>query len=254
MPHIISRRKSRQELCVSSAHHVDQRALPISQVSWLARQAATLKDRMKQPAAMAARMPCWLNSRVTEAGRSSFLFRAVAVGMRPGRGHDLYRLLDSMGWRARWWRSVTDPKGGSDKVMTDKRDARRLAPLGRARELTVQVPSERRRRRRRGGTWRGPGMRCRPQAGAAAADRGADAAWADLAGGRAGRRQRRHGQLLSKRCHGEHAGWQGRRRSPIASSAAAAAESNGDSNAQQPTPSSKVAPFRTAASSAGSAA
>jgi transposase len=34
------------------------------------------------------------------------------------------------------------PKGGSDKVKTDKRDSRRLARLGRAGELTpVRVPS-----------------------------------------------------------------------------------------------------------------
>jgi len=59
----------------------------------------------------------------------------------PG-GYDLYRLLASMGVACQVVAPSLIPKGGSDKVKTDKRDSRRLARLGRAGELTpVRVPS-----------------------------------------------------------------------------------------------------------------
>ncbi len=59
----------------------------------------------------------------------------------PG-GYDLYRLLASMGVACQVVAPSLIPKGGSDKVNTDKRDSRRLARLGRAGELTpVRVPS-----------------------------------------------------------------------------------------------------------------
>jgi len=59
----------------------------------------------------------------------------------PG-GYELYRLLASMGVACQVVAPSLIPKGGSDKVKTDRRDARRLARLGRAGELTpVRVPS-----------------------------------------------------------------------------------------------------------------
>jgi transposase len=59
----------------------------------------------------------------------------------PG-GYELHRLLASMGVACVVVAPSLIPKGGSDKVKTDKRDARRLARLGRAGELTaVRVPS-----------------------------------------------------------------------------------------------------------------
>ena len=59
----------------------------------------------------------------------------------PG-GYDLYWLLASMGVACEVVAPSLIPKGGSDKVKTDKRDSRRLARLGRAGELTpVRVPS-----------------------------------------------------------------------------------------------------------------
>ncbi len=59
----------------------------------------------------------------------------------PG-GYDLYRLLASMGVACQVVAPSLIPKGGSDKVKTDKRDSRRLARLGRAGELTpIRVPS-----------------------------------------------------------------------------------------------------------------
>jgi transposase len=58
----------------------------------------------------------------------------------PG-GYELYRLLASMGVACQVVAPSLIPKGGSDKVKTDKRDSRRLARLGRAGELTpVRVP------------------------------------------------------------------------------------------------------------------
>lgn len=59
----------------------------------------------------------------------------------PG-GYDLHRLLASMGVCCDVVAPSLIPKGGSDKVKTDRRDARRLARLHRAGELTaVRVPS-----------------------------------------------------------------------------------------------------------------
>ena len=49
----------------------------------------------------------------------------------PG-GYELYRLLASMGVACEVVAPSLIPKGGSDKVKTDKRDSRRLARLGRA--------------------------------------------------------------------------------------------------------------------------
>jgi transposase len=58
----------------------------------------------------------------------------------PG-GYDLYRLLTSMGVDCIVVAPSLIPKGGSDKVKTDRRDACRLARLLRAGELTpVRVP------------------------------------------------------------------------------------------------------------------
>src|SRR5204863_6201577 len=57
-------------------------------------------------------------------------------------GYELHRLLTSMGVRCDVVAPSLVPKGRGDKVKTDKRDARRLAGLHRAGELTaVGVPS-----------------------------------------------------------------------------------------------------------------
>jgi transposase len=59
----------------------------------------------------------------------------------PG-GYDLHRLLASMGVACDVVAPSLIPKGGSDRVKTDKRDAVRLARLHRAGELTpIRVPS-----------------------------------------------------------------------------------------------------------------
>lgn len=59
----------------------------------------------------------------------------------PG-GYDLYRLLASMGVACDVVAPSLIPKGGSERVKTDKRDAARLARLHRAGELTpVRVPA-----------------------------------------------------------------------------------------------------------------
>ncbi len=59
----------------------------------------------------------------------------------PG-GYELCRLLASMGVACEVVAPSLVPKGGSDKVKTDRRDSRRLARLGRAGELTaIRVPS-----------------------------------------------------------------------------------------------------------------
>jgi transposase len=59
----------------------------------------------------------------------------------PG-GYDLHRLLASMGVACDVVAPSLIPKGGSDRVKTDKRDAARLARLHRAGELTpVRVPA-----------------------------------------------------------------------------------------------------------------
>ena len=60
----------------------------------------------------------------------------------PG-GYDLYRLLTSMGVACDVVAPSLIPKGGWNKVKTDKRDASRQARLHRAGELTpVRVPTE----------------------------------------------------------------------------------------------------------------
>jgi transposase len=59
----------------------------------------------------------------------------------PG-GYELFRLLASMGVACDVVAPSLVPKGGSDKVKTDRRDSRRLARLHRAGELTaIRVPS-----------------------------------------------------------------------------------------------------------------
>jgi transposase len=59
----------------------------------------------------------------------------------PG-GYDLYRLLTSMGVACDVVAPSLIPKGGSDKVKTDKRDSFRIARLHRAGELTaIRVPA-----------------------------------------------------------------------------------------------------------------
>jgi transposase len=57
-------------------------------------------------------------------------------------GYDLYRLLGSIGVRCDVVAPSLVPKGRGDMIKTDKRDARRLAGLHRAGELTaIAVPS-----------------------------------------------------------------------------------------------------------------
>ena len=93
----------------------------------------------------------------------------------PG-GYDLYWLLTSMGVACDVVAPSLIPKGGSDKVKTDRRDACRQARLHRAGELTpVRVPTRAEEAVRDLVRVRA-GAAGRPQAGAAAADRGADAA------------------------------------------------------------------------------
>jgi transposase len=59
----------------------------------------------------------------------------------PG-GYDLHRLLSSMGVACDVVAPSLIPKGGSDKVKTDKRDSVRLTRLHRAGELTaIRVPT-----------------------------------------------------------------------------------------------------------------
>jgi transposase len=59
----------------------------------------------------------------------------------PG-GYELYRLLSSMGVACEVVAPSLIPKGSSDRVKTDKRDAIRLARLHRAGELTaIRVPT-----------------------------------------------------------------------------------------------------------------
>ena len=59
----------------------------------------------------------------------------------PG-AYDLYRLLASMGVACDVVAPSLIPKGGSDRVKTDKRDSFRMARLHRAGELTaIRVPS-----------------------------------------------------------------------------------------------------------------
>jgi len=92
----------------------------------------------------------------------------------PG-GYDLYRLLASMGVACDVVAPSLIPKGGSDKVKTDKRDSARLARLHRAGELTpIQVPAPAEEAVRDLARVR-TAVLSRPQARAAAADRDADA-------------------------------------------------------------------------------
>ncbi len=57
-------------------------------------------------------------------------------------GYDLQRLLASMGVRCDVVAPSLIPKGSGDRVKTDRRDARRLAGLHRAGELTpVAIPT-----------------------------------------------------------------------------------------------------------------
>ena len=57
-------------------------------------------------------------------------------------GYDLQRLLSSMGVRCDVVAPSLIPKGSGDRVKTDRRDARRLAGLHRAGELTaVAIPT-----------------------------------------------------------------------------------------------------------------
>lgn len=73
------------------------------------------------------------------AGGRQFLRCCYEAG--PG-GYDLYRLVDSMGIACEVVAPSLIPKRSGDRVKTDKRDARRLARLHRAGELTaVRVPS-----------------------------------------------------------------------------------------------------------------
>ena len=72
-------------------------------------------------------------------GDSSVLRSCYEAG--PG-GYDLYWLLESMGVACDVVAPSLIPKGGSDKVKTDRRDACRQARLLRAGELTaVRVPT-----------------------------------------------------------------------------------------------------------------
>lgn len=66
---------------------------------------------------------------------------SVCYEAGPG-GYELYRLLSSMGVACEVVAPSLIPKGSSDRVKTDKRDAIRLARLHRAGELTViRVPT-----------------------------------------------------------------------------------------------------------------
>ncbi len=57
-------------------------------------------------------------------------------------GYDLQRLLTSMGVRCDVVAPSLIPKGSGDRVKTDRRDARRLAGLHRAGELTsIAIPT-----------------------------------------------------------------------------------------------------------------
>lgn len=73
------------------------------------------------------------------AGGRQYLRCCYEAG--PG-GYDLYRLLAGMGIGCEVVAPSLIPKGSGDRVKTDRRDARRLARLYRAGELTaVRVPS-----------------------------------------------------------------------------------------------------------------
>lgn len=76
---------------------------------------------------------------VKRLGRPSGIWACYEAGPT---GYELYRLLVSMGLRCDVVAPSLVPKGPGDKVKTDRRDARRLAGLHRAGELTaIGVPS-----------------------------------------------------------------------------------------------------------------
>ena len=75
---------------------------------------------------------------IKRLGRPSGIWACYEAGPT---GYDLYRLLGSLKVRCDVVAPSLVPKGRGDKVKTDKRDARRLAGLHRAGELTaVAVP------------------------------------------------------------------------------------------------------------------
>jgi transposase len=76
---------------------------------------------------------------VKSLGRPGGLWACYEAGPT---GYDLYRLLTKLGVHCDVVAPSLVPKGRGDRVKTDKRDARRLAGLHRAGELTaVAVPS-----------------------------------------------------------------------------------------------------------------
>ena len=76
---------------------------------------------------------------VKRLGRPAGLWACYEAGPT---GYDLYRLLGSMGVRCDVVAPSLVPKGRGDMIKTDRRDARRLAGLHRAGELTpIGVPS-----------------------------------------------------------------------------------------------------------------
>ena len=76
---------------------------------------------------------------VKKLGRPAGIWACYEAGPT---GYDLYRLLSSMKVRCEVIAPSLTPKGRGDRVKTDKRDARRLAGLHRAGELTaIAVPS-----------------------------------------------------------------------------------------------------------------
>jgi hypothetical protein len=76
---------------------------------------------------------------VKRVGRPGGLWACYEAGPT---GYDLYRLLTKMGGRCDVVAPSLVPKGRGDRVKTDQGDARRLAGLHRAGELTaIAVPS-----------------------------------------------------------------------------------------------------------------
>ncbi len=80
-------------------------------------------------------------------------------GAGPG-GYELYRLLASMGVACQVVAPSLIPKGGSDRVKTDKRDSRRLARLGPGRGADAGAGAQ-----SGGGGGAGPGAGARGGAG-----------------------------------------------------------------------------------------
>src|SRR5665213_4297885 len=76
---------------------------------------------------------------VKRLGRPSGIWACYEAGPT---GYELQRLLTSMGVRCDVVASSLIPKGPGDRVKTDRRDARRLAGLHRAGELTaIAIPN-----------------------------------------------------------------------------------------------------------------